>query len=109
MLIATYLVAIGDYQTAAKFLDPGIIGGPLRLSSKDPLLLAELQLVAAQRARRVSDFEASRNHLDKALVATFSLVVLEAASTRLVFSCGSSRQLVEHDYTERALRLMAAG
>ena len=104
LLIATYLVAIGDYQTAAKFLD-GIADRASVV--QDPLLLAELQLVAAQRARRVSDFETSRNQLDKALVATFSLVGPSRfdAPRLLVRIIG---QLVENYDTEHALELLAA-
>ena len=73
LLIASYLVATGDYQTSAELLTPGRIAESAS-AVQDPLLFAELQLLAARRARRVSDFEASRDHLDKALVATFSLV-----------------------------------
>ena len=77
------------------------------LPSSDPLLFAELQLLAAQRARRVSDFEASRDHLDKALVATFSLVGSSRcdAARLLVRIIG---QLLDNYDTERALRVLAA-
>src|SRR4029450_3958589 len=100
------LVATGDYQESAKFLTPGFIAEAASLI-KEPLLFAELQLLAAQRARRISDFEASRDHLDKALVATFSLVGPSRfdASRLLVRIIG---QLLDNYDTERALRLLAA-
>ncbi|SEO02800.1 CHAT domain-containing protein [Rhodospirillales bacterium URHD0017] len=107
LLIASHLVATGDYQTSAKFLTPSFIAEAASVI-RDPLLFAELQLLAAQRARRLSDFEASRDHLDKALVATFSLVGPSRfdASRLLVRIMG---QLLENFDTERALRLLAAG
>jgi len=106
LLIASYLVATGDYQESAKFLTPGFIAEAASVI-KDPLLFAELQLLAAQRARRVSDFDASRDHIDKALVATFSLVSPSRfdAPRLLVRIIG---QLVGNYDTERALRLLAA-
>src|SRR4030095_9154543 len=75
--------------------------------TKDPLLFAELQLLAAQRARRISDFDASRDHIDKALVASFSLVGPSRfdAPRLLVRIIG---QLVGNYDTERALGLLAA-
>ncbi len=107
LLIASYLVATGDYQTSARFLTPAYIAEAASVV-QDPLLFAELQLLAARRARQVSDFEASRDHLDKALVATFSLVGPSRfdASRLLVRIMG---QLLENYDTERALRLLAAG
>jgi CHAT domain-containing protein len=106
LLIASYLVATGDYQESAKFLTPGFIAEAASVI-KDPLLFAELQLLAAQRARRVSDFDASRDHIDKALVATFSLVSPSRfdAPRLIVRIIG---QLVGNYDTERALRLLAA-
>ena len=107
LLIASYLVATGDYQESARFLTPDFIAEATSVV-RDPLLFAELQLLAAQRARRISDFEASRDHLDKALVGTFSLVGPSRfdAPRLLVRIMG---QLLENYDTERALRLLAAG
>jgi hypothetical protein len=106
LLIASYLVATGDYQESAKFLTPGFIAEAASVI-KDPLLFAELQLLAAQRARRISDFDASRDHIDKALVASFSLVGPSRfdAPRLLVRIIG---QLVGNYDTERALGLLAA-
>ena len=106
LLIASYQVAIGDYETLAGLLTPDAIAKAVS-AVQDPLLFAELQLVAAQRARRVSDFEASRDHLDKALIATLSLVgPSRYDASRLLVRI--IRQLVENFDTERALRLLAA-
>ena len=74
LLMASYLVATGDYRDIRPSSLPRAASPKPRLPPRDPLLFAELHLLAARRARRVSDFEASRDHLDKALVATFSLV-----------------------------------
>ncbi len=107
LLIAAHLVATGDYQTSAELLTPGRIAETAS-AAQDPLLFAELQLLAARRARWVSDFEASRDHLDKALVATFSLVGSSRADAArlLVRSIG---QLLDNHDTERALRVLTAG
>jgi hypothetical protein len=107
LLIASYLVGTGDYQTSAELLTPERIAKAASVV-QDPLLFAELQLLAARRARRVSDFEASRDHLDKALVATFSLVGSSRAdAARLVVRIIT--QLLENHDTERALRVLTAG
>ena len=105
--MASYLVATGDYETSAQFLTPGFIAEAASVI-RDPLLFAELHLLAAQRARRLSDFEAARDHIDKALVATFSLVGPSRfdAPRLLVRIIG---QLVGNHDTERALGLLAAG
>ena len=107
LLIASHLVATGDYRTAAELLARGRIAEAAS-AAQDPLLFAELQLLAARRARWVSDFEASRDHLDKALVATFSLVGSSRADAArlLVRSIG---QLLDNHDTERALRVLTAG
>ncbi|MBI2741827.1 MAG: CHAT domain-containing protein [Rhodospirillales bacterium] len=106
LLMTSHMVATGDYETSARFLTPGFIAEAASVI-QDPLLFAELQLLSAQRARGVSDFAASRDHLDKALVATFSLVGSSRfnASRLLVRTIG---QLANNYDTERALRLLAA-
>lgn len=106
LLLASYQVAVGDYETLAQVLSPGAIAKTIS-AVQEPLLFAELQLVAAQRARRMSDFEASRDHLDKALVATLCLAGRSRfdAPRLLVRIIG---QLLENYDAERALRLLAA-
>ena len=102
----TYQVATGDYQGAARFLSTGVIP-EIATAVRAPVLFAELQLLAAQRSRRLGDFEASRDHLDKALIATFSLIGPDRfdAPRLLVRIAG---QLLDNYDTERALRLVAA-
>jgi hypothetical protein len=105
LLLASYQVATGDYETPAKFLAADSIPKAAPATS-DPLLFAELQLLAAHRARQLSDFEASRDHLDKALVATFSLAgTVRFESSRLLVRIIA--QLAENYDTDRALRLLA--
>ncbi|HET9352427.1 MAG TPA: hypothetical protein VFO32_00365, partial [Sphingomicrobium sp.] len=106
LLMASYLVATGDYRASAELLAADRIADSAP-ALQDPLLFAELQLLAARRARQASDFEASRDHLDKALVATFSLVGSSRADAArlLVRTVG---QLLDNYDTERALRVLAA-
>ncbi len=107
LLTTSYMVATGDYETSAGLLTAGFIAEAASVV-QDPLLFAELQLLAAQRARGVSDFAASRDHVDKALVAIFSLVGSSRFdASRLLVRAIS--QLVANYDTERALRLLAAG
>jgi hypothetical protein len=106
LLVLSHQVATGDYESSARFLAPNFIA-EVAAASHDPLLFAELQLLAAQRARRVSDFEASRDQLDKALVATLSLTGTNRfEAPRLLVRIVA--QLLENYDTERALRLLAA-
>lgn len=106
LLMLSYRLATGDYQGAARFLAPGVIP-ELATAVGDPLLFAELQLLATQRARRLSDFELSRDHLDKALIATFSLTGTNRfEAPRLLVRI--TAQLLENYDIERALRLLAA-
>lgn len=106
LLMLSYQLATGDYQGAARSLAPGAIP-ELATAVGDPLLFAELQLLAAQRARRLSDFELSRDHLDKALIATFSLTGTNRfEAPRLLVRI--TAQLLENYDIERALRLLAA-
>ena len=72
LLMASYQVDTGHHETVADFLTADAIAKAAS-AVQEPLLFAELQLLAAQRTRRISNFEASRDHLDKALIATFSL------------------------------------
>ena len=60
----------GDYQ--AKLFRPWISqspGNPLA----NPVLFAEPNLLAAKQSRPVFDFDASRDHVDKALISALSL------------------------------------
>lgn len=104
--MVSYQVATADYEGSARLLSPGFIAETAPAVS-EPILFAELQLLAAQRARRLSDFEVSRDHLDKALVATFSLTGADRydASRLLVRIIA---QLLGNYDIERALRLLAA-
>ena len=65
-------ISTGHYQSIAAALGEGF---PLKLVNavNDPSLFAELQLLAARRSRLVFDFEASRDHLDKALAGVLSM------------------------------------
>ena len=72
----------------------------------DPVLFAELELVAARRSRLVFDFEASRDHLDKALASVLSMTYERFDAARLVVRIAG--QLLENDDAEHALRLIAA-
>ena len=95
----------GNYQSTAYVLGRGF---PLELISAvhDPVLFAELHLLAARRARLVSDFEASRDHLDKALISTLSLKNESLDASRLIIRIAN--QLVANYDIEHALRLIAA-
>ena len=106
LLALFYQVARGDHGEFEKLLDPQII---VRMASSvhDPLIFAELQLLAARRARLASDFVASRDHLDRALTSTLSLTNDYVSQVpRLIIRIAS--EFLENYDTERALRLMAA-
>jgi CHAT domain-containing protein len=106
LLMASYQVDTGHYETVADFLTADAIAKAAS-AVQDPLLFAELQLLAARGARGISNFEASRDHAEKALVATFSLTgPSRSDAARLLVRI--IRQLVENYDTERALRLLAA-
>jgi CHAT domain-containing protein len=98
-------IMAGNYGTTAWVLGPGF---PIALvdAARDPVLFAELHLLAARRSRLVSDFDASRDHLDKALVSTLSLKDEWLDASRLIIRVAG--QLLEDYDVERALRLAAA-
>ncbi|MBY0318002.1 MAG: CHAT domain-containing protein [Reyranella sp.] len=106
LLAASYQVDTGQYETVADLLTADSIARAASVV-QDPRLFAELQLLAARKARGASNFEASLDHLDKALIATFSLTGPSRfdASRLLVRTIG---QLMESFDAERALRLLAA-
>ncbi len=95
----------GNYQSTAYALGDGF---PLNLvnAASNPLLFAELKLLAARRSRLVFDFEASRDHLDKALASVLSLRSERFDASRLLVRI--TAQLLDNYDTERALRLVAA-
>ena len=95
----------GDESGAQKIVDKGIppaLATPL----SSPVLFAELALLAAQRARRVSNFALSRSYLDTALATTLSFQSERHDARGLVLRI--IRQHVANYDAERALRLFAA-
>jgi CHAT domain-containing protein len=106
LLLLFYPVATNDLETPAGFFDPQTL---VRLASAvaDPLLFADLQLLATRRSHLLADFTAARDHLDQALVSTFSLTGPAAAEApRLILRIAS--ELMENYDVERALRLVVA-
>src|SRR5262249_1562934 len=105
LLAIFFQIMTCDYQSLAQYLDsPSLIR--VATSIRDPILFTELHLLGAKRARLVLDFEASRDHLDKALVSTLSLRSQSLDASRLIVRI--AYQLLENDDVERALRLFAA-
>ncbi len=98
-------VTTGHYQSVASVLGDGF---PVKLANavNNPSLFAELQLLAARRSRLVFDFEASREHLDKALASVLSMTWERIDAARLVVRIAG--QLLDNYDAERALRLVAA-
>jgi hypothetical protein len=105
MLWSFIEITMGHYQSVASVLGEGF---PLKLvnAGNDPSLFAELQLLAARRSRLVFDFEASRDHLDKALAGVLSMTGERIDAARLVVRIAG--QLLDNYDAERALRLVAA-
>ena len=98
-------ITTGNYQSTASALGAGF---PLKIANAvgNPSLFAELQLLAARRSRLVFDYEASRDHLDKALASVLSMTFERFDAARLVVRIAG--QLLENYDAERALRLVAA-
>jgi len=71
-----------------------------------PVLFAEFQLLAARQSRLAFDFEASRDHLDKALASALVLQNERFDAPRLLVRIAD--QLLHNHDIERALRLVAA-
>ena len=105
MLWSFIEITMGHYPSVASALGEGF---PLKLvnAGNDPSLFAELQLLAARRSRLVFDFEASRDHLDKALAGVLSMTGERVDAARLVVHIAG--QLLDNYDAERALRLFAA-
>ena len=105
LLLAWMTARQGDDGEAQKILDNGIppsLATPL----SNPVLYAELALLAAHRARRISNFGLSRRYLDGALAAVLSLQA-EADDARSLVLRIIRQHLANYD-AERALRLFVA-
>jgi hypothetical protein len=103
LLESFFRMMTGDYQ--AKLFGPGFpshLVNPL----SNPVLFAELNLLAAKQSRLVFDFEASRDHVDKALVSALSLEDERFDASRLVVRIAA--QLLENYDVEHATRLVFA-
>lgn len=74
--------------------------------SSTPVLFAEFQLLAARQSRGAHDFEASRDHVDKALASALVLQIERFDAPRLLVRIAG--QLLDNYDAERALRLVAA-
>ncbi len=105
MLWAFIEITTGHYQSVASALDDGFVV-KFANAVNNPSLFAELQLLAARRSRLVFDFEASREHLDKALASVLSMTGERLDAARLLVRIAG--QLLENYDAERALRLVAA-
>jgi CHAT domain-containing protein len=105
LLLSFIEISTGHYQSVAAVLDEEF---PIKLVNavNNPSLFAELQLLAARRSRLVLDFEASRDHLDKALASVLSMTYERFDAARLLVRIAG--QLLENYDAERALRLVAA-
>ncbi|HEX9525549.1 MAG TPA: CHAT domain-containing protein [Reyranella sp.] len=103
LLKSFFQVMTGDYQ--ATFSGPGF-PNPLASAISNPVLIADLYLLAAKQSRLVFDFEASRDNLDKALTTTLSLDYERSDAPRLIIRIAA--QLLENYEVERAVRLVAA-
>jgi hypothetical protein len=89
----------------AKISGPGF-PNPLVNPINEPVLFAELHLLAAKQARLLLDFEASRENLDKAIAITLSLEFERFDASRLLVRIAA--QLLENYEVERAARLVFA-
>jgi hypothetical protein len=105
LLLSFIEISTGHYQSVAAALEGEF---PIKLVNavNNPSLFAELQLLAARRSRLVFDFEASRDHLDKALASVLSMTYERFDAARLLVRIAG--QLLENHDAERALRLVAA-
>lgn len=104
-LLWSYIqVAMGNHQETEQMLERSF---PIELSNplSNPVLFADLQLVAARRSRLVLDFESSRDHVEKALAATLTLTDEGFDAARLIVRI--SNQLLANYDVERAMRLVA--
>lgn len=106
ILLTAWVGAVtGNENSARRLADSGIPTG-LATPLSDPVLFAELSLLAAQYARRANKFAMSRGYLDRALAATLSLQAERREATGLVLRI--VRQHIANYDAERALRLFTA-
>ena len=106
VLLWVYLTtATGNYREVDDLLGRGFPYALVDPVSR-PVVFAELQLLAAQRFRRLSDFDASRESLDKALAATLSLTYESFDAPRLIIRI--AYQFLDNGNTQRAAQLVAA-
>ena len=105
-LLWSYIqMATGNHQATEHKFERDF---PIELANplSNPVLFADLQLLAARRSRLVLDFESSRDHVEKALAATLSLADEGFDAARLIVRIAN--QLLENYDVERAMRLVAA-
>ena len=106
LLLWSFLrINLGDFPAIATAVGPSFPDGAADPVT-DPLLLADLQLLAAAKAHALRDFEQSRDRTDKALAALLTLPAASDDTPRLILR--ALRQLVFNYDTERALRLFSA-
>jgi CHAT domain len=105
---AVLLVSFVDVMTGNYHAKISGSGFPNHLvnAASNPVLFAELHLLAARQARLVFDFETSRDNLDKALTITLSLEYERFDAPRLLVRIAA--QLLENYEAERAARLVFA-
>mgnify|MGYP001340859137 CR=1 FL=1 len=82
-------------------LPPGFIP-----AMEDGVPFIEVELAMSRQARLAGDFDAARDHLDKAIAATLSLIDQPFEAPRLIVQ--AVQQLLANYDAERALRLVAA-
>jgi CHAT domain len=103
LLWSFFQVMTGNHQ--AKVSGSGFSNHLVNAIS-NPVLFAELHLLAARQSRLLFDFEASRDNLDKALAITLSLDYERFDAARLIVRIAA--QLLENYESERAARLVFA-
>ena len=98
-------VMMGDYRSIPETVGIHFPAGVTNALA-DPIMYADLHLLASTRARMMSDFDASRDHLDRALGSIFTLQTESFDAPRLIVRAVG--QLLHNYDTERALRLFTA-
>lgn len=74
-------------------------------SVADPVLFADLHILAARQAINANNYEAARDHVDKALASTLSLQYVRLDAPRLIVQI--AWLLIDSYDVERAARLLA--
>jgi hypothetical protein len=98
-------VATGRLYEVPAILGPSFPDGVVD-ALPDPILFAELNLLAARRARAAQDFSTARDHLDRALASTLTLQNERFDAARLIIRIVS--ELIDNYDTERAFRIFVA-